>query len=852
MADTKIRITSNPYTRLLRFDRWDEGWQAIDSSNAPTSGLIKADVLNGFLPFKAKQIVDLIFKEYGGNTTIVFEGPGDEYEDLRSVCSEPDYQRKLKLTYGENDLQNASAVLPRIVEVFREVEALIDGVVDDKAAVESDISKFVDVSKDQVPLCVIGNYSAGKSTFINALIGYEVLPSGTEPVTAKVFKVKPITGTAATISFGEGDSRQELTYGPDGILFEESTGNEAFLTALSDYLKEHCRERSLAAQMNYSIQFINGLSRTCDDMGVVIPDLVEIDVPFNPTDPWMGGHNFVIFDTPGSNSATNLDHVRVLKDKMEGLSDGLIIYLAKADTLNTKDNDELCDFVRSIDAMDDRFTMVVVNFADQGSFPLTGFDPTDEQRKLDQAVCRRLEPQGIFYVSALMGLGAKTGGVFSSKGTTDYYNRIISKFIDRGASDYTELYRCNIMPEHKKKQSIRDSAACDNRLLANCGLYCIESEIELFARRYSAYNKCHQAEMLLRRVIDAATDTLSADKKQLENDRAAEEEKLNHDKDAINQSLGSCRREWEAWVPKDYKSQIIDKLSFEHWLITMDKLKSMESGFTQESGEEHDLETAKASDRDARKAVREHFVSQIRDAARSKNVDSLRDAFIVAAEDVDKFRESRTKLISTQREVDRQAANQLLASVRDSFTRSFDVMTSDIEVRSKRFWKERSEEVRESLYDTATGSTALSEEKRREIGDVIIRFQPLSLTTDAEAIFVKSELEETLRLLNVVIFESGRLDLRKVRKTYNARMAMAFKMAINEVDSEHTKSFFAWLDNLMAEINSNIESYNPVLEEHVESIKELSERIGEREEKLSELREHLDTVTRLISWRERG
>lgn len=852
MADTKIRITSNPYTRLLKFDRWDEGWQAIDSSNAPTSGLIKADVLNGFLPFKAKQIVDLIFKEYGGNTTIVFEGPGDEYEDLRSIVAEPYYGGKLKLIYGENDLANASTVLPKIVEVFTKVETLIDGVIDEKETVDSDIAKFVDVSKDQVPLCVIGNYSAGKSTFINALIGYEILPSGAEAVTAKVFKIKPSAGTVATISFEEDDGRHELMYGSEGLLLDESTGSEAFLASLSAYLEEYCDERTLSAQVNRSIQFINELPNASGDIDVVIPDLVEIDVPFNPCDPWMGDYNFVIFDTPGSNSATDVDHVRVLKDAMVGLSDGLIVYLAKADTLNTKDNDELCDFARSIDAMDDRFTMVVVNFADQGFFPLTGFDSREERRKLDQAVCRRLEPQGIFYVSALMGLGAKSGGVFGSEGTAEYYNRMIGKFSDRDAADYTELYRCNIMPEHKKRLSISDSAACGNRLLANCGLYCIEREIELFARRYSAYNKCHQAEMLLRRVIEAATIVLQDQKASLESERQERQEALSRDKTDITQAIEACAETEEVEAFDEYDEQVLKRLGCDQWFTTMDRLRSKESGFTEESGREYGLDDAENSERDALRVARDNLTARIRDITKSRNVDHLREALAETRDDVGRYRRSRTRRNATQRDVDKQTANQLLAYVRESFTKSFEVMTSDIELRSKRYWSERAARVRLALYGTATGNTALPEDMRKEIGDVIITFQPLALTTDAETIFVKSELEETLRLLNVVVFESDRLDLRKVRNTYNVRMGMAFDAAVEEVHEGHTQSFLAWLDNLMAAINTNIESYNPVLEEHVESIRIKTEQIRERESKLAELGGHLETVSRLISWRERG
>ena len=52
-------------------------------------------------------------------------------------------------------------------------------------SVKRGLNKVSQALDDVIPLCVFGNYSAGKSTFINALIGVELLPSGGDPVTAK-------------------------------------------------------------------------------------------------------------------------------------------------------------------------------------------------------------------------------------------------------------------------------------------------------------------------------------------------------------------------------------------------------------------------------------------------------------------------------------------------------------------------------------------------------------------------------------------------------------------------------------------------------------------------------------------
>ena len=46
------------------------------------------------------------------------------------------------------------------------------------------------LNKNDVNLCLVGTYSAGKSTFINALIGKRILPESINSETAKMFRIK--------------------------------------------------------------------------------------------------------------------------------------------------------------------------------------------------------------------------------------------------------------------------------------------------------------------------------------------------------------------------------------------------------------------------------------------------------------------------------------------------------------------------------------------------------------------------------------------------------------------------------------------------------------------------------------
>ena len=72
-------------------------------------------------------------------------------------------------------------------ETFEVVHPIIEKIVRDDERVKRDLGKVSGALDDIIPICVFGNYSAGKPTFINALIGGEVLPSGGDPVTAKIY-----------------------------------------------------------------------------------------------------------------------------------------------------------------------------------------------------------------------------------------------------------------------------------------------------------------------------------------------------------------------------------------------------------------------------------------------------------------------------------------------------------------------------------------------------------------------------------------------------------------------------------------------------------------------------------------
>ena len=85
-----IKIRSNPYERKIEYLSYKEQvgeWEEIQSSN-PDSKLREDESGKSFLPFKIKEIVDIILDEYyvgSDKVNIVFEGTQEEYEEIEST-----------------------------------------------------------------------------------------------------------------------------------------------------------------------------------------------------------------------------------------------------------------------------------------------------------------------------------------------------------------------------------------------------------------------------------------------------------------------------------------------------------------------------------------------------------------------------------------------------------------------------------------------------------------------------------------------------------------------------------------------------------------------------------------------
>lgn len=367
----KIKIISNPYKKSIQYQRLVEKpgasdeetifeWQDVEINGPLTSKRLTT----AFFPFVLNEILDEIIKAYktDENTIdIVFEGSPDEFNDLKDLAETEKYADSISVSFGERKLENARDILPKVDNTFRLMRPLIDESVSDQPEVNDNLAKFSETASNRVPLVVIGNYSGGKSTFINALIGRDILSSSEQPLTAKIYRILDLKEEGkARIAFQYLGEDVEIEFTENDYKFTKGGAVNDLAAQLEPELKDIT---DMYATINKTLLYLADLEANTED--VEISDLVQVEVPFARKG-LLGNSSkeFAIFDTPGSNSKTHGEHSEVLQKALGDMSNGLPIYVATSETLDTCDNDKLCEEIKAMEQFDDRFTLIIVNKAD--------------------------------------------------------------------------------------------------------------------------------------------------------------------------------------------------------------------------------------------------------------------------------------------------------------------------------------------------------------------------------------------------------------------------------------------------------------------------------------------------------
>ena len=182
----RFEISYNPYSNRIHFrvavpidEESVSDWRELPSES------IFVDYQNDKCVFEycVERLLNLINKYI--NTTerleILFKGTSEDFQILENAvrdCNDPGAK---KITCIHSEVYQSSDIsLERIKDAFAQIERdfeyyysnyEVDGEINDAYL------GYKETVKPEIPICIIGPHSDGKSTLVNALAGIEILPS---------------------------------------------------------------------------------------------------------------------------------------------------------------------------------------------------------------------------------------------------------------------------------------------------------------------------------------------------------------------------------------------------------------------------------------------------------------------------------------------------------------------------------------------------------------------------------------------------------------------------------------------------------------------------------------------------
>lgn len=828
---TRIKIISDPYKRNVEFEainNFTKEWECINSQNSPDSKLIKEDIKNNFFPYKIVDILKILINEFASGDDplqIIFEGTADEYLELEEASKGFE---NIELQKSDRMIQNARDILPRIREIYSKIQPIVDENITEEETrqkIAQNIAKYVDASNDIVPICVLGNYSSGKSTFINALIGFEILPSGDIPVTAKVYRISQLSEEdQGEIGFTYNGKEMKVTISGQEHSVDCDEDNE-LKSGLESVLQNEASS-SLEKKVNQCLEVIN---KQRDE----VSKLVDVKVPFAKGVLTDAENSFVIFDTPGSNVASFQDHIDILHDAMADLSNGIPIFVAELNSLDTCDNEQLYKTIKGTSQIDDRFTMIVVNKADNANIR----DYTEEMI-MNESIPRNLYSGGIYFVSSIMGLGAKKGGVFLDEHADELFDMNKLKYCDPSSKWYKMLYKYNIMPSQIKDRIIMESDGSDNAVLANSGLLAVEQEIVNFAEKYSAYDKCKQSDRFIDRIVEATQKEIDSKKTEREQIIKVLNEQLEDDKKELIQTVEEKSKELFERYEANYDTEMQSNFEQEQFSYSHEQLKRIERGITQKKQDEHDYSQKGDDVKKAGAAIIDDFT----DIRKQGVVETIKEI----GTDIKTTLDNAQKWNAARIESDKETADELVNLMTNSYSEQIDIAMKNIDQSSRDLWERKAEETKNALLMIVENSPTIEDDKKKELSDIILTYGSISFVD--ERVFKRAEFEKRLWLLGRVI-HLNKINTRKLTDSYNYEYATSIDRIYKKLRRSHRVSFDDWREQLVDKIRNNIVNYSPKLSAQAVQIDEENKVIANLKRAYEDLTDYSEQIDALMDWK---
>ena len=785
----KMMMVCNPYEKTIDY-LWFEESQGkyINMTDMPdsfpelTNAKYSKDVT---LQSRADEIVKIIDNLDPGDLGIEvhFIGTQDDFDDLKRVV-ELFYENKNIICIKEPPFfWDAEYALSHIKTKFSEVESILSEYQEE--AIIGLLDSYEKTIKPDLAICIMGLYSSGKSAFINSLVGAELLPSASDPTTAKVCKIQCRESHTVTITVN-GNS-YTVCFDSDE---PEITGDDEAVKELISAQIHNGSDR--IAKMYHYLKFLNASHPFGE--GFTDGELIVITLPYTntmlPTDKF----DFVIFDTPGSNSASNKEHFEVLNEALTLQMNALPIILTTPDTMDNTDNDALLTLIHTHESkLDTTNGLIIVNKADdKGPRSLS-----EKREKIDGLKLTKWKSTRIFFVSSILGLASKKNDPHNQDSWFDLDTfEIYEKNSSLYESGERKLYTYNIIDRSRQYDyDITVQDGVNALLIYNSGLASIELELANYAQRYAQYVKCREAI----KYLSDASELCKANVRTIEDQQKAE--------------LAEATAKFE-----EKKNQIESDMN------------AQKEAVVKKANELFRLEITK---------VFEEFKArhQIVTAFLNKG-----NSFIYKD-----FQEkwSELKKSSAQNGTDeKQALEQMQEYVTDQFNKMLNLVSSETNCEVEAFWEARAAVFKRILSSIIMESKSLNEEQKGILDAIVLNME--NMTKERVEFDLREHRGIKMGIIPFVPLGKESYNNSGCCRNFLSEFDKLVKERIETVREQNGKMYDEWCGRIIDAISEKISTFNEELKAAELAIADLQKEIDTKNKHIALLQQTIDYIQNIL------
>ncbi len=466
----EIHIEHNPFTIETKFftrSSQQGEWQkpAVDSSLMKYANKrLQLWIENFFEEVDREE-----FNEYG-NFNVIFKGVEADYLDVKSAA-EKAKEKNINVNLQWENVTEVSERLKQIKDLMREAQQ--HPIFQEKINQSKEIQANFDAALNRdFDVYVTGTMSSGKSTFINAMLGCELLPNANEATTATITQIMDNDSMSHGEFIGE-------RYSKNGDLV-----NPKQKITLSNLQEWNKLENTKLIKLEGNVK------------GVTQREDVRL----------------VISDTPGPNNSQDKSHWETTQGYIEDSQrNPLILYILNATQDTTSDNTLVLSMIADImkkggKQSKDRFVFVL-NKMDQYDFEKEkGIEKTLEDMRI-YLKSNGIEDPLIYPVSALSACLLRRKD--EKESLTRSERQMLDKWKNTCRPEPEENYLGINFVEHMPLTS-NAKAILNKRELASAeyrtGIPAIESMIDEYIDKYNLPNRVNRAYSALMKAIKNSND----------------------------------------------------------------------------------------------------------------------------------------------------------------------------------------------------------------------------------------------------------------------------------------------------------------------------------------------------------